>query len=737
MRYKATPLSIRSAPIPRDPLPPSRTASPRRGRDPKTVVSLIAFVSMAVFLVVPRSGTSAATGGTLAINQAELASRPTSGAAWQAMVDVARGPLGLADLTDQNNQHGVRVLATALVAARLDDVTLRAKAAAGIMSAVGTERVGAGNSTLALGRQLSAYVLAADIIDLSGSNDSTFRSWLSAIRTKVLGGHSIWDSLVRTHEYSANNWGAFAGASRIAASLYLGDSADVARAAAVFRGFVGDRSAYAGFRPFGSDPLTWACSTSTATPINPPCTKSGIDVDGAILEDISRGGSLRWPPGDSGQSYTLESLQGLVLQAELLSRAGYDSWNWSNKALARAAKIVTRFSGWNDSSVSRHVPWLLNKRYGLGLPTTAAGMGRGFGFTDWLYGPGSSTSGGTPVPTAAPTSTPTPAPTAAPTPPPTPRPTASPTPVPTATPAPSPTQPPTATPGGPPTATPGPTAAPAPTPTQPPSPTATPGGGGAPGPTVTPDPAPTPRPTRTPRPTAEPTPTPQPTPQPTPDPTPAPPRDTAARPSHPTVRLATSTSVSTNSVPLVVRWGPRGQDYQVEERIGDGEYIRVASGESVAIRRAGRSGLEYRYRVRAVTSTDRSDWVSSPEIDVSRFGEGASALRYTGTWRAASSPSYIGGKVRYSIQRGATASFQFDGRSVALIAPKGPTRGSARIYLDGKYVTTVSLYRSTFRAREIVFAANWSAAARHRLTIRVVGTPRHPMVALDTLYVLH
>jgi hypothetical protein len=190
-------------------------------------------------------------------------------------------------------------------------------------------------------------------------------------------------------------------------------------------------------------------------------------------------------------------------------------------------------------------------------------------------------------------------------------------------------------------------------------------------------------------------------------------------------------------VPLVVRWGPRGQDYQVEERIGDGDYVRVASGESVAIRRAGRSGLEYRYRVRAVTSTDRSDWVSSPEIDVSRFGEGASALRYTGTWRAASSPSYIGGKVRYSIQRGATASFQFDGRSVALIAPKGPTRGSARIYLDGKYVTTVSLNRSTFRAREIVFAANWSAAARHRLSIRVVGTPRHPMVALDTLYVLH
>jgi hypothetical protein len=190
-------------------------------------------------------------------------------------------------------------------------------------------------------------------------------------------------------------------------------------------------------------------------------------------------------------------------------------------------------------------------------------------------------------------------------------------------------------------------------------------------------------------------------------------------------------------VPLVVRWGPGGQDYLVEEQVAGGDYVRVASGETLAIRRPGRSGVEYRYRVRAVTSSDRSDWVTSPEIRVSRFNEGAAALSYAGTWRTAASKSYIGGKVRYSTSRGATATFQFDGRSVALIAPRGPTRGSARIYLDGRYVTTVSLYRSTFRARQIVFAANWSDAGRHRLTVRVVGTPRHPMIAVDALYVLH
>ena len=69
----------------------------------------------------------------------------------------------------------------------------------------------------------------------------------------------------------------------------------------------------------------------------------GIDLDGAIVRDIGRGGNLRWPPGEAGISYTLESLQGLVLQAELLTVNGYgDAWSWSDRALRRAADVVTR-----------------------------------------------------------------------------------------------------------------------------------------------------------------------------------------------------------------------------------------------------------------------------------------------------------------------------------------------------------------------------------------------------------
>ncbi|HEY3189569.1 MAG TPA: hypothetical protein VGJ70_18925, partial [Solirubrobacteraceae bacterium] len=255
------------------------------------------------------------------------------------------------------------------------------KARAGIAAAIGTE---AGGRTLALGRNLPPYVIAADLIGLGswdGALDARFHAWLAGVRTEVLSG----DTLISTHDLRPNNWGTMAGAARIAADAYLGDTADLQRAATVFRGWLGDRGAYAGFK-FGD--LSFQADASRPVGINPAgAVKDGVSIDGALPDDMRRGCSFT--PTPCFTDYAWEGLQGAVVQAELLWRRGYDAWGWSDRALLRAARYLqgldAQFGGWWAKSDDTWQPWLLNRAYGTSLPTQAARSGKLMGFTDWTH----------------------------------------------------------------------------------------------------------------------------------------------------------------------------------------------------------------------------------------------------------------------------------------------------------------------------------------------------------------
>jgi hypothetical protein len=355
----------------------------------------IAVILAALTLVIPSAvdpTPAAAANGYILMSRSALMARPVTGVRWRNLRAVADASLGSPNMCDQNSKHHLRTLAAALVYARTGRAAYGTKARNGVLAAIRTQRIGCDNATLALGRQLMAYVLAADFANLSGAGDATFRSWLRTIRKRVIGGHGVWNSLFRTHYLSATNWGAYAGASRIAASLYLGDTADVRAASLITRGFLGDRSAFRFSDNLTSAALSWSCSPTRYTPVNGWCRRGGLLVDGVVIADLSRGGARRWPPGATGVQYQLDSIQGLGMQVELLYQNGYSAaWRWSDRALRRMANVVTRSkaaggTGWNETLSSRQMPWLLDRRLGMTLPRVLTGMGRAIGFTDWLYG---------------------------------------------------------------------------------------------------------------------------------------------------------------------------------------------------------------------------------------------------------------------------------------------------------------------------------------------------------------
>jgi hypothetical protein len=118
-----------------------------------------------------------------------------------------------------------------------------------------------------------------------------------------------------------------------------------------------------------------------------------------------------------------------------------------------------------------------------------------------------------------------------------------------------------------------------------------------------------------------------------------------------------------------------------------------------------------------------------------RYSERSSTIDYTGTWRAASFGGYAGGAVSYATGDGATASITFNGSRIAWYGPVGPTRGKARVSLDGVVVKTVDLQRPSFKANTVLYSVSWPAAGRHTLLIEVIGTPGHRLVAIDQLVV--
>jgi hypothetical protein len=314
---------------------------------------------------------AAATKG-IWISPAQVAALPARGQAWNALLAAANTPIGRPHLADQNDPTDVLTLAKALVGVRTGQRAYLEQARANIMAAIGTER---GGETLALGRNLAPYVIAADLVGLSPAQDAEFRTWLRSTLTERLAGRTLRS----THEDRPNNWGTMAGASRAAVAAYLGDQAELARTAQVFKGWLGDRNAYAGFK-YGD--LSWQADPLAPVGINPRgAIKEGHAIDGALPEEMRRGGTFQWPPLFTG--YTWESLQGAVTQAEILHRAGYDAWQWQDRALLRAVQFLYGI-GWKPVGDDAWIPWLIDARYGTHYATDPrAAPGKVMGWTAW------------------------------------------------------------------------------------------------------------------------------------------------------------------------------------------------------------------------------------------------------------------------------------------------------------------------------------------------------------------
>ena len=202
--------------------------------------------------------------------------------------------------------------------------------------------------------------------------------------------------------------------------------------------------------------------------------------------------------------------------------------------------------------------------------------------------------------------------------------------------------------------------------------------------------------------------------------------------------------LGTSSISTIVGWPAASDDasgirnYTLEQQVNGGSWATAVSGTTA--RTAARPltfNASHRFRVKAMDRANNfSGLVTGPIVLPKLYQEATSLATYAGTWSTATSSVASGGRARYATRAGASVSFRFIGRAVAVIAPKGSTRGSAKVYVDNVYAGTISLYRSSTVNKVVVFGRSWTANGTHTVKLVLVGTSGHPRVDIDAFAIL-
>lgn len=345
-------------------------------------------LTLILFLTLLASGLQAQT-RNIFLSADEIARLPVSGKAWDAMKAEADAAPAAPKLSNQDESENSRTLARALIFVRTGNATYRDKVINTLRQVPGTET---GGRTLALGRKLGAYIIAADLL---GYRENNWVSFVTVVANETLDG----STLLKKCEDKANNWSASCIWSRAARAAYLGDLADLDRSAAIFRGmcalhgqFTGPRgNTISGFTfpssAFGE--LTW--QPDPAHPeviVQAEASMNGHSMSGALPEELRRATTtFRWSP--PCENYCWSALEGYTGTAWLLSKAGYAGFDINRKAILRAFEFQYKKCSCPATGDDTHLPHVAAAVYGTfsdGTPIPVvlpSQHGKLFGFGDW------------------------------------------------------------------------------------------------------------------------------------------------------------------------------------------------------------------------------------------------------------------------------------------------------------------------------------------------------------------
>jgi subtilisin family serine protease len=206
----------------------------------------------------------------------------------------------------------------------------------------------------------------------------------------------------------------------------------------------------------------------------------------------------------------------------------------------------------------------------------------------------------------------------------------------------------------------------------------------------------------------------------------------------PWMRLRSGVTSPSDQLKVSIKWPrvSRARRYQLQQSVDGGPWATLGKPYRPKLNILTWPGRRYAYRVRAKVGGTWRDWKSGAALVTLPF-EPVSGVTLSGNWSYSSSDKSYSEIPIYSTDAGARATLNFTGTSVAWIATRGPSRGRARVIVDGVHVTTIDLYASKTKHRQVVFSRSWDALGSHTIRIEVLGSPSsRPRVDIDALVIV-
>jgi hypothetical protein len=212
----------------------------------------------------------------------------------------------------------------------------------------------------------------------------------------------------------------------------------------------------------------------------------------------------------------------------------------------------------------------------------------------------------------------------------------------------------------------------------------------------------------------------------------------------PSAALRSAVTMTTSSVPVRVSWsatdagGSGVASYDVARSTDGGAFATIATRlTSTTYDVTTARTHTYRFEVRGRDwAGNVGAWKAASTVKINVSQESSASISYSGRWTSAGNSSYSGGGLRAATTSGASATYSFTGRSVAFVSSRGPTRGSAKVYIDGVLAATVNMNAAALSYRYVAFQKTWTASAKHTIKIVALGTSGHPRVDLDAIEVI-